>query len=200
MKTQKGTKIWDGEGYVEKDVLNHINSPEGKTEPPYIILENKLDSIDKRNNHIKNRFTSYFMENRKTNLEEAKKAWKKVSEAKFALDNLLEMQKRQVVKWKKIHECLRVLYMNQPTPPTEEQLQKTVDRYKVNWQREQTNMKARKIAAQFDPEEDLRKRLLDPKTRKSAIEHYLLNRGSDNHFLFKTLEIIFGELDKLKRR
>jgi len=151
----------------------------------------KSDSADKRNVDVKKLFMVKFYDERKgATTEEAEQAWKNISEAQFKLDKL-----PITAEFKKVEDCLRIIYMNQPKPPIKEQLQKALERYKNDWKRKQANLKTMKIIAEFDPEADFRKKIMNPKTREEAINRYLAYE-SGKHFLIQALKILFEQLDK----
>lgn len=189
----KGNTLWRTNGSVlpKAAAERSLRLP---ADPPGIVSQR---SMEKQARELKKIFKIHFFEERKgaTNAQ-AEKAWNEVSKAHFALQPLLETQKRQTIEFKKIEECVRTIYLNQPIIPTKENLQKVVERYRVDWNRDQTNLKLRIKIAKFNPDEDFRKRIMDPKTREAAIRRYLIDDTQKRHFLIQALKILFELTDR----
>jgi hypothetical protein len=133
--------------------------------------------------------------------KEAGELWQKAREGKRKFHELEEQAQVELITWNVLEKPLRQWLENEAQGRgwTKEQIENTIKSYYQRFEHYQRLVKER-LKPRIDPDQDLRQRLLNPETRKQAIQYYLVDCADKHHFLIETINVIFEELEKLKYR
>jgi len=134
--------------------------------------------------------------------EEGAKLWDRAQREKRKYRELEEQVSREIMDWKTLLKPLRLWLESEGAGRgwSKDIIENTIRRELGHFQTAQHQVAERLKAAAYDPNRDFRERMLDPQRRQQAIRHFLFNSADKSHWLIKTVELLFSELDKLKRR
>lgn len=180
----------------------------------YVQVTSDVDAIYKRELDVhKSVFISDFLEvkkredyknfeaNREKFTKQGAELWKTFQAGKRKYNELEERSHREIMKWKTLEKPLRQWLENEGAGRgwSKEMIENTVNTRKHDFETAQHIIRERRKSAAYNVEEDFKRRMLDPATRKAAIQHFLYDSADKPHFLIETIELLFAELDKLRR-
>lgn len=128
---------------------------------------------------------------------EAEQQWEQLQKAKAALRELEERMNREIMDFAPLEKAYRAKFEAEGC--SKEMIEKTLQHRRSDFERAQGIVKER-FRPQIDPDQDFRQRVLNPATRREAVERYLINHIHKTHFLTEAFNLIFEELDKRRRR
>ncbi len=124
-------------------------------------------------------------------------AWEQMREAKATLRSFEDRMTREIMNWPPLERAYRTFFEAKGEPKTV--IEKTIASRRRTFKRKQRIVKER-LRPKLDPVEDMRRRMLNPETRRDAIKEYLINHVYRADFQMETFELILEELDKCRRR
>lgn len=139
-----------------------------------------------------------FEKKREKLTQDAEARWLRIRKARSEILDVEERMQAQPMKWNPLERLYREWLEARGDP--KEWIENTVKARRQDFEIAQHQVQERLKAAAYDPAEDFKQKMLDPKTRQDAIQHYLFDSADKPHFLIETVKLLFEELDKLKRR
>jgi len=124
---------------------------------------------------------------------EVEQQWERLQKAKAEFERLMEQAGRVVMKWAPLEKVLRIKL--QAEGYEKNVVENTVKTRRSDFERLQRIVQDR-LRPKLDPDEDFRQRILNPATRKDAIQYFLKDNVNKKHYLVETIALIFEELDK----
>jgi len=142
-----------------------------------------------------------FERNRERLAKQGAELWEKAQRGKRKYYELEEQSHREIMDWKTLKNPLKRWLESEGEIRgwKKEMIENSIEARRLDFETAQHQVRERLKAASFNPEVDFRERLLDPSKREEALRHYLVDRADKARFLMLALNILFSELDKLKR-
>jgi len=182
---------------------------------PYVIASTEHDAaIKKEINRRRGFFITYFLERKSEELGRKKfdeqraklikyagERFDLAQEGKRQYHELEELSNKKLMQWEELEKLLRQWLENDAVGNDwgQDAVEKTILGYRRDFKRNQNNIRARLMRIK-DPNADFRKRVLNPETREAAIRKYVQNHIHSKHYTVMALNILFEELEKLRRR
>lgn len=123
--------------------------------------------------------------------------WEQQQKAKAALRSLEDRMNREIMEWAPLEKLYRLKLEAEGWPKTV--IEKTLLARRGDFDRSQRAVKNR-LRPKVDPDQDFKKRVLNPATRKEALRHYLQDHVNKSHFTLEAFELLWSEVDKLGKR
>lgn len=134
--------------------------------------------------------------------KEGAELWDRSQQGKETYFRLEERSHVEIMDWKDLEKQLRMWLENEARSRgwTKNMIENTVNARKREFEHAQAVVKARIEKSQYSEEQVFRKRMLNPATRKEAIQYFLRDNVDKQHYLVETISLIFDELEQLRRR
>ena len=129
--------------------------------------------------------------------KEAEARWSRIRKARSKILDLEEKMHTELMKWSQLEKLYRD-WLEAAAHP-QRVIENTIEARLRDFQTAQTVLRERLKTAAYNADEDFKRRMLNPETRQQAIQYFLSDNVEKPHFLIKTIELLFSELDKLKR-
>jgi hypothetical protein len=150
------------------------------------------EKLDEKRSQFGNR---EFEKQRPKLTKEVESRWETMRKTKAEFDGLMEQAGRVVMKWAPLEKLLRSQLEAEGCQKS--LVENTVKARRSDFERLQRIVQNR-LRPKPNPDLDFRQRVLNPATRKEAIEKYLINHTNKTHFQTEAFNLIFEELDKRK--
>lgn len=131
-------------------------------------------------------------------IKEFEQRWEQLQKAKATIRELEDRSSREIMKWAPLEKAHLVRLEAEGWK--KEVIENTINARKREFDHVQGIVKRRIIASKYDEKADFRARISNPATRKEALERFLRHHVHKDVFLLEAIEILWSELDKLKRR
>ena len=184
---------------------------EGKRKSPYVVTSERRDTAVERSlRELRGFFITGRLDQKRMELgnkefekqkakltEEFARQWEQIQQAKAVIRELEERSGREIMEWLPLEKVYRVKLEAEGYP--KEVVEKTIMARRAGFERCQRQVKAR-LKPRIDPDEDFRRRVLNPATRKQAFQAFLLHHIHKSRFLLEALELLWEEVDSLKAK
>lgn len=181
-------------------------------EPDYFISENGKNSdvrIEAEIARRKGLFVTDGLEQKQSELgakefekqksklmKEFEQRWEQIQQANATIRELEEHSRFKITEWSPLEKAYRLKL--EAEGYNKQIIENTLKHRRREFDRNQYNVKAR-LKPRTDPDQNFRRRVLDPATRNEALTYYLVNHVDKRHFLFEAIKLLF-ELNETKRR
>lgn len=128
---------------------------------------------------------------------EFEQRWEQLQKAKATLRILEEQMSGEIMDFAPLEKAYRLQLEAEGC--ANQVIEKTLLARRRDFETAQNRVKAR-LRPKIDPDADFRQRILNPATRREAIEKYLIHHTQKTHFLTEVFNMIFEALDERKRR
>lgn len=146
----------------------------------------------------KGHFITDFVKNRRGTQKQAEEAWERLQEAKAVIREFEDRMSREIAEWTPLEKAH--LAKLEAEGWDKKVIENTLAARKRDFDRAQNIVKTRIKASEYDVEKDFRESVLNPATRREALERFLHHHVHKNHFLLEALELLWSEVDNLKAK